>query len=141
MTRALDTLPRVRDPFDPTDDEIIAWAYGRDAVALVEDWDLVLATVGRAPLLVRLAADPKCPTRDHFLRCLYLLVGDQVRPAPADAGAWEQIERVLRLADAARNPRIARWVARARVLRAHPEQFDYRLWCDGGIVDADRDSP
>jgi hypothetical protein len=131
----------MREPWEPTDDEIAAWAYRPDAVEAVQDWDLAIVSVDRAPLLVRLATDPACPTRDYFLRVLYLLVGDRVRAAPGDGSSWEPVERVLRLAEAMPDARITRWVARARALAAHPEQFDYGAWCGGGLVDADSANP
>jgi hypothetical protein len=68
----------MNDPWNPTDDEIIHWAY--DAESLHEqDWDLAITEISRASLFMRLAADASCPTRQFFLQCLYLLVGDAVR--------------------------------------------------------------
>ena len=96
----------MRNPWEPTDDEIAAWAYRPDAVEPVQDWDLSVASIDRAPLLIRLAADPACPTRDYFLRVLYLLVGDRVRASPGNATAWERVERVLCLAEAVPYARI-----------------------------------
>jgi hypothetical protein len=123
-----------RDPLDPTDAELRAWAQSGD-LAPMEDWDLVIAEPERAPVLIELATSGPPESRRFFLHCLYLLVGDAVRSrfntAPRDA-----IETALAAAEprAAESESIALWLARSRRLLEHQDEFEYDAWCGGGLA-------
>ena len=65
---------RLRNPSNPAEDELRAWAYDPDAREPMQDWDLVLAwQVDRGFLgrCVVYAADPSCPKADFFLDVLF----------------------------------------------------------------------
>jgi hypothetical protein len=119
------------NPFDPSDDELRHWAQsGRDWP--VEDFDLMVATCDRAPLLLELASTP---AREFALRCLYLIVGDAVR---SNFGTSSRAEIETMLTDAtgaaATDRGVSRWIAESRSLLGQPERFDYALCCDGGLA-------
>jgi hypothetical protein len=118
------------NPFDPSDEDLCAWARSGEPEP-VQDFDLMVSTPERAPVLIALAADPSLPWRRYILHCLYLLVGDAVR---TDNG--NQAREVLELASAsaAADEALARWADRSRKLLANPDTFDYGLWCDGGYA-------
>jgi hypothetical protein len=128
----------MRDPLDPTDAELHAWAASGD-LAPMQDWDLIIAEPIRAPVLIDLAADGPAESREFFLHCLYLLVGDAVR-SRFNTASKETVEDVLAGAEttAGESESIALWLARSRRLLEHPEEFEYDAWCGGGLARAQR---
>ncbi|MFF5992827.1 hypothetical protein [Prauserella flavalba] len=62
------------------DEELLAefgtWAYEPLTLAPRQDYDLELAVIDFAPLLLEIASDPACPKRDFALGVLYILAGD-----------------------------------------------------------------
>jgi hypothetical protein len=124
----------MQDEWNPTTDELRAWAYGQDPDFEPDpDFDLSVARLEHAELLMEGAADPACGQRDFFVRVLYLLVGDAVRSEGEehDLGVLSQL-----VDDAAESAdeRLQLWAERARELLEHPERFDYDDWCDGGLA-------
>ncbi|HUR74642.1 MAG TPA: hypothetical protein VMZ00_10225 [Sporichthya sp.] len=120
------------DPANPSPAEVRAWAKCNDLEPM-EDWDLVLADLRYADLLVELVADESCPSRRYLLTALYGLVGNAVRNkfatvAPAD------LEAVLATARATGNSWAQVWAERSAQLIANPTEFDYALWCAGGLA-------
>jgi len=132
----MNVIPRgfFKDAVNPTDDEIIRWAYidGTHYPPEIEqDWDLYIAEPERADIFIRLASDRKCPNRKFFLSCLYLLIGDAIRsngqtwPIPK-ASAWIA-KQTLDLPDD-----VNLFLNRSKELINNPQNFDYGKWCDGG---------
>jgi hypothetical protein len=119
------------DPLNPSDDDLREWARS-ELHWPVQDFDLMVATEDRAPLLVELASSP---AREFALRCLYLIVGDAVR---SDFNTSPRVQIEAMLADAERTSStdagIRRWIAESRGLLEHPERFEYPLWCDGELA-------
>lgn len=126
--------PKVRfaDPADPTAEEIRAWARCNDPEPM-EDWDLVLADLRHADLLVELVADEGCASRRYLLTALYALVGNAVRDG-FRAVAQAELEAVLGKARATGNAWLQAWADRSARLIANPAEFDYPLWCAGGLA-------
>ncbi len=123
----------MNDPFNPTADELVEWAYDPDAVEPVQEWAVTITDLDRADLFLRLAADPACPNRIFFLKCLYLLTGDAVRFEGGEAARRilsPHLERARQLED----PRLARWAQRSLELIADPRRFDWTAWCEGGLA-------
>lgn len=128
-----DVIPRgfFEDAVNPTDEEIVRWAYIKGAhypPEMEQDWDLCVTSPMRADLLVRLASDDQCPNRVFFLSCLYLLVGDAVRTKGQtwplkEVSAWITRTPVNGPKD------IALFFQRSADLLDHPETFDYNKWC------------
>ncbi|QWF80924.1 hypothetical protein [Amycolatopsis sp. CA-230715] len=83
----------------------------------MRDWDLRLATIGRAPLLLRLAADLDCPHRTYFLGCFHLIAEDAVRTGYRTTPS-HSLEALLRDAAGIDDPGITTWVGRTRELMA-----------------------
>jgi hypothetical protein len=139
-------MPMMIDEWNPTDDELCAWAYEPDAMWPTEDWDLAVTTDDRSALLLRLAMDRGCPSRNFFLRCLYLFVGDAARTAFV-AHRRETVVDLLASVPPQCPPDVARWAARSRELINGPvsavasavaSAADRELWCAGGYSDAER---
>jgi hypothetical protein len=120
------------NPFDPSDDELRHWALSGH-LAPIQDFDLMVATCDRAPLLLEPAATHVA--REFALRCLYLIVGDAVRSNFGTTSRAE-IETMLASATGAAvtDRGVSRWIVESRTLLEHPELFDYELWCDGGLA-------
>jgi hypothetical protein len=110
------------DVFRPTEDEIRAWAYAPNSGEPVQDWDLVLATIGTAPLLLRLAADRDCPHRTYFLGCLHVIAEDAVRTGYRTTPS-HSLEALLRDAAGIDDPGITTWAGRTRELMATRQPF------------------
>lgn len=126
--------PKVRfgDAAHPTTDEIRAWARCNDPEPM-EDWDLVLADLRYAGVLVELLADEKCPSRRYLLTALYALVGDAVRDGFARTPRAD-LEALLATGRATGNSWLQAWADRSAQLIANPAEFDYALWCAGGLA-------
>lgn len=96
----------------------------------MQDWDMVITTLGNGDLLLSFASDPDCPKKAYFLQCLYSLVGDSV--AKHREGAREKIETLLANAGSSQEAHIINWVARSRSILYDLRKFDYAEWCGGG---------
>jgi hypothetical protein len=116
-------------------EKVRTWAYD-DSPAPSQDHDLMLISLGINDLLLELAADDTCPKQQDFLDCLYLLVGDAVMTKGAGT-SFAEVETLLELAEKEVNPHIATWAKRSRHLLKHPQEFDYDLWCSGGLAAKD----
>lgn len=129
------------DAVNPSDDEIVRWAYIKGAhypPEMTQDWDLCVAEPGRRELLLKLASDISCPNRKFFLSCLYLMVGDCIRSSGRtwsreEANSWLCTPRVQPPAD------VERFFDRARDLVAGRITLVYEQWCDGGYAYRDKE--
>ena len=134
----MDVIPKgfFKDAVNPTDDEIIRWAYTEGAhypPEMEQDWDLCITEPHRADMFVRLASDQKCPNRKFFLSCLYLLVGDAIRShgqtwSIRKVSSWVE-QQSTKLPDD-----VDLFLNRSRELIFNPHIFDYKKWCDGGYA-------
>lgn len=126
--------PKVKfgDAAQPSADEIRAWAKCNDPEPM-EDWDLVLADLRYADVLVALVADEKCPSRRYLLTALYALVGNAVRDGFATTPR-AGLEALLATARGTGNAWLLAWADRSAQLIATPSEFDYALWCAGGLA-------
>ncbi len=127
----------MHDPWNPSPDEIRAWAYDAEAIEPCEDFDLALQWNRHEKALFECASDANCPKQDFFLHLLYLIVGDAVRtgyrstPRPI-------VEGFIRRGDEYQHSVIQVWQQRSHSLMKHPDRFDYESWCAGGFVRNDR---
>jgi hypothetical protein len=122
---------RMQDPINPSDEELREWAY-KERWQPVQDFDLMVADVERAALLIELTRSPQ---REFFFRCLYLIVGDAVR-TNFNTATRPDVESILSFGEtpAASDPGIAAWIKASRDLLEHPDRFQYEAWCDGGLA-------
>jgi hypothetical protein len=121
------------DPWNPSPDEIRAWAYTPGAVEPCQDWDLALCWSLHEQALLETASDDACPGRRYMIAVLYLIVGDAVRNG-FRSRPCTVIEGFLARADAFDHPEIRLWQRRSRELLANPAHLDYALWCGGGLA-------
>jgi hypothetical protein len=122
----------MKDPWNPTADEIRVWAFDPEA-SHEQDWELILTDGEFDELLVDLAADLQCPKCGFFLGCLYLLVGDAVR-SHGRSHTPEQLAALFSRAERTGDAELRLWAARSRDLLSHREKLDYAKWCQGGIL-------
>lgn len=123
----------MKDPWNPTEEEIRDWAFDVNKLCPVQDWDLAVADLKYKKALLSLASDPACPKREFFLAVLYLIVGDAVR-SRWQAHRQSEINKLLAEACRYSDVSVLRWVERSQHLIGNPGEFDYNLWCSGGYV-------
>ncbi|PFK31196.1 hypothetical protein COI93_21115 [Bacillus cereus] len=124
----------MKDPWNPTTQEIMEWAYTEHAVFPEQDWDLSVCTItNAAEIILNIASDTNCPNQVFFLHCLYLLVGDAIRTS-GNTYNIESLQNLLQSAENSMNSDILKWVERTQILLSKPETFCYDLWCGGGFV-------
>ena len=129
---------QIEDEWNPTPAEVRAWAYEPFALSPTEDWHIAVTTDERSGLILRLACDLSCPSRNFFLGCLYLFVGDAVRSGFL-VRRREAVVDLLAQVPSDSPPDVKRWVGRATALLAGPsDAVDYELWCAGGYARAER---
>lgn len=117
----------MRDPWNPSSEEIRRWAYS-DALIPDQDWELaVVDTPENQRLCLTLAADLGCPKRQFFLGCLYVFTGDTISdtvPHPI-----EELNDLLERAAAHGNSDDIRlWRERSMVLIQQPGIYTYEYW-------------
>ena len=125
------------NPVDPTPAELRSWAYHPDVVhprVLPQDWDLLVASSDRlASTLLDLALDVNCPARRFALHCLYIYAADAIRTG-FRAHPKRKLRKLVEQAEEDGDEMLRTWAHNTRVLLAVPELFDYRDWCEGGLV-------
>lgn len=110
-----------KDPYEPTKDEIKAWAYTDDS-SPVEDFELL---VDDDPYFsLELASDEKCPKKNFFLGSLYVWAGDCVK----NKLNLDVLTKWLEVASKSKDNRIKKLVERARRLLSGEEKYDYNKW-------------
>jgi hypothetical protein len=126
-------MTRMRSPSDPSTDDLRTWAFTEGASEPIQDWELLITNLSRAPLFIQFASDPKCPNSLFFLRCLYLLVGDAVRTD----GRTSNLQDVLTFVNSNAynwDPDIQAWVCRSLALLKEPSRFRYDDWRGGRLA-------
>lgn len=130
--RAFDGRPcgdidsHMKDPWNPSLDEIRSWAYSS---ALIPDQDWELAVVDKPEsqrLCLVLAADPACPHRQFFLGCLYVFTGDTI--SDKESHPLEELTDLLELAAPYSDVNIRAWVERSKALLLDPSGYTYAYW-------------
>lgn len=128
------------NPVDPSPAELRAWAYHPESIPLTsmpQDWDLLVSGNGLVGTLFDLAMDPACPARRFALHCLYIYAADGIRTrfrAHPKRRFWQLVE----LAERDGDELMRTWAHNSRFLRAQPDEFVYRDWCEGGLVRENR---
>ena len=123
----------VQNPWNPSIEDVLEWAYDPNSDDPCQDWDLALTWVGYQAEYIHLACDKNCPKRDFFLHMLYLLVGDQVRCNYRSVSK----EAVLEFIEQGRytsNQDVQLWRERSIELIKNPDTFNYHDWCGGGLA-------
>jgi hypothetical protein len=124
------------NPVDPTPAELRAWAYHPDTVKLntmPPDWDLLVAGDHLISTLFDLALDRNCPARRFALHCLYIYAADAIRTR-FRAHPKRKLRKLVEQAEEDGDEIMAMWAHNTRMLLAVPDLFDYREWCEGGLV-------
>jgi hypothetical protein len=121
---------------DPTAAELRAWAYQPDSISLESMppyWDLLVAGDRLVSTVFDLAMDPRCPARRFALHCLYIYAADGIR-TEFSAHPKRRLRKLVEKAEAGGDELMATWAHNVRVLLARPSLFEFREWCEGGLV-------
>jgi hypothetical protein len=124
------------NPVDPTPGELRAWAYNPDSVMpemMPPEWDLLVAGDPLVNTLFELALDHSCPARRFALHCLYIYAADAIR-TKFKAHPKRRLRRLVEKAEDEGDDLLVLWAHNTRMLLAVPELFEYRDWCEGGLV-------
>ena len=125
----------MHDAWNPSPDEVRAWAYTPNADEPCQDWDLALLWSGHEKALLGCASDEACPNRMRMLGVLYLIVGDAVR-SNFRSRTRPIVEGFIDRGDQYPHSSIELWQRRSRALLRDPSSFDYEAWCAGGLASA-----
>ena len=109
------------DEWNPTSEEIRAWAYS-NALEPYEDFDILIAEPAHVATLICLASDPSCPSRSYILGSLYCLVGHSDLGDPRLSAA---VDEALASAD----PMVKTWAKRSRRVIDEPGARTRNEWC------------
>lgn len=120
------------------DSQLRNWAYHPEQfVGMGQDFDLFVAGLHNADIILECASDNLCPKQLFFLNCACLIIGDSVR-LHADGSAFVDQERevltFVRRAEKTGNAYLLEFVWRARDLIENPSTFEYDLWCGGELA-------
>jgi hypothetical protein len=124
------------NPVDPTPAELRAWAFHPDSVTAQDmppEWDLLVAGDPLVNTLLELALDRSCPARRFALHCLYIYAADAIR-TKFRAHPKRRLRRLVERAEDEGDELLVLWAHNTRMLLAMPELFEYRDWCEGGLV-------
>jgi len=83
--------------------------------------------------LLDLALDVRCPARRFALHCLYIYAADAIR-TKFRAHPKRRLRKLVEQAEEEGDDVMDTWAHNTRVLLAVPDLFDYREWCEGGLV-------
>lgn len=115
------------------DSQLRMWAYDSDSfVSVGQDFELTVASLDRANIILECASDNDCPKQHFFVNCAYIIVGDAVRGDHAHCSENDVLAFVRR-AEKTGNEHLLEFVWRARDLVENPTKFDYDQWCGGGL--------
>jgi len=123
----------VRDPWNPSVEDVLEWAYDPSSEDPCQDWDLALTWVGHQAEYIRLACDKNCPKREFFLHMLYLMVGDPVRSNYRSVSK-EAVLAFIQQGRYTSDQDVQLWRERSLELLKKPDTFNYHDWCGGGLA-------
>lgn len=117
-----------KDAWNPTQEEIKAWAYDAEAYAPEQDFELAVAETQNIPMICGFVNDESCPKRKFFLSSLYVYTGDIVRSK--NEKAIHDLTQLLNTqAQTAGNTQpLADWLSRSAHLIRQPESYTYEFW-------------
>ncbi|MEV6270912.1 hypothetical protein AB0L64_27365 [Kribbella sp. NPDC051936] len=113
--------PPIRSVYEPSGEEIRAWAYS-GAKWPEQDWDILMAEPENLEALVQLVGDPGCPSRRDLLGSLYCTIGHSDHSDSRIAAAIE-------IAGRSNDLWLSTWARRSKRVIDHPDEFDRDDWC------------
>ena len=116
------------------DSQLRMWAYDPDSFKSVgQDFELTVAGLHRASIILECASDNECPMQHFFVNCAYLIVGNLMSPSSYSLELERDVLAFLRQAEKTGNKHLLEFVWRARYLIENPSEFDCDQWC-GGVL-------
>lgn len=61
-------VTRMKDPYDPSIKEIREWAYDKHSIIPVQDWDLIITDLEKAPLFMALSIENSSSLQDPTIQ-------------------------------------------------------------------------
>jgi len=114
------------------DSQLRMWAYDPDSFKGVgQDFELTIASLDRANVILECASDNDCPMQRFFVNCAYLIVGNLVYRQAYSSDLERDVLAFVRQAEKTGNEYLLEFVWRARSLIENPSEFDYDQWCGG----------
>ena len=118
-----------------SDSQLRSWAYNPDQfISMGQDFELLVAGLHRADIILECASDNQCPRQLFFLNCVCLIVGEAVRSQAKGSVFVAQEKDVLAFvtrAEKTGNVHLLKIGSRARDLIENPSTFEYDMWCGG----------
>ena len=65
MSLEVHTMKGFSDPWNPTEEEIVKWAYNREKVP-IQDWELAVNSIENIEMIISFVEDVNCPKRRFF---------------------------------------------------------------------------
>jgi len=104
---------------------------------MAQDFELLVAGLHRADIILECASDNQCPKQLFFLTCAYLIIGDAIR-SQEDCSVFvareKEVLAFIRRAEKTGNVHLLEFSWRARDLIENPSTFEYDLWCGGELA-------
>lgn len=120
----------VKDPWNPQDSEIRAWAYS-DEIWPEQDWDLSVCNGEHDSMIHELAENSTCPKRRFFLHALYFLIGDAMH-CGSDQRRAVLKDWLCSLPEASQKD-VGDWQNEALDVLNGKVDFEYDYWCDPAL--------
>ncbi|WMS86594.1 hypothetical protein [Pleionea litopenaei] len=116
----------VRNPSNPTVEEIKEWAYS-DEVEPHQEWELFLLWKGEFIDYLKFASDINCPKESFFLDLLYYWIW-RIAVERANENEVESFKEVFEKAESINTPYVRLWLQRSQELLAGTREVDESSW-------------
>ncbi len=116
----------IRDPANPTTEEIEGWAYSTADVPH-QEWELYLIWKADFQSYLKYASDVNCPQEQFFLDLLYYWVWRNIKHELVTSNL-EHYEQLFKSAERINTPYVRIWLARSKALIANDQAFTEAQW-------------
>lgn len=116
----------VRNPSNPTIEEIKIWAYSEDEEPH-QEWELFLLWKGEFTDYLKFASDINCPKENFFLNLLYYWVW-RISEQRANENEVEVYPEVFERAGSINTPYVRLWLQRSQELLTGASEVDETSW-------------
>lgn len=114
--------------YEPTEDDILTWAYSADPKWPASDWDFYVLCGPHDSLVIKLANDENCPKNKFFLHALYYFVGDTFNRSAISQDRIDRIKRMLLLVGDDSSQDVLIWKKSVQQLLTSELKFDPEKW-------------
>lgn len=124
-----------KDEVNPTEDELIDWAYSGLNVPWDQDFELVLAEFKLIPTLEKLMDDKKTVNKHDFFRLvLYIISGQALKPNAKEISKRENFFKIIdSIPEGKMSSEFKLWKDRTFYLSENPKSYRKEDWDIGSI--------